>query len=857
MYRSAAVFLIILFSTSVFSADSRTERWNIRIDRLKKIQGEASAGKFDKTFVDKITASEIKSCEEFLSLLDRYRKEDGSLKSDTKKYSLTDIEKKVKEISSPAISLNYMSELFKAAGDTQAKERISSEITQYSAKKFGSAIRITSAEGISMAEQYILERGMAEFDSSLNNTMTDLLSKIQYELSRSDYNSNEADLGRMILKHIEETLSTVKFSENNSFNEKYLLNIPQWKFMEEQFSKIEARNKSIWNFVYKGKSPLNSTENIKDKNSAEEEIFSKAKEKISDMLQNTTPSSGAMGNNPYYEIPDVKRLGITLDEIDKYRNNLAQNISGSEDKELAEKLKGNNTGIAARGINRIDAQFKSEEARIERLKKMKGDIIIYNEEVFKASRNHFYEIRTEIYKYTALSEEFLEALYSSGKTDPQKYIDLHRYRSDRYISYISFSEKLTANTLTLPVTGSEKLHSLYKGTIPKVLASAKSFLKPEAIPAETRAALHREHLKEYAAINADFRTKGSMLINAVRKNYDECNTGFAEISASKKESSINSEVQIGQDETDRLFSFAKKCSDALASMNYTESVLNKYKEEYNRVSEELKKGNKTAGFPGGDASAPFFESIPGFDAAAIDKETATRELLAGEGMEALSGSITLVQYYKRRGFPVKFSPANEEIIIMKQNFTRTPEVIVSAWKMNGKNFRQIDINITAELKKMQNKNAWNSKVNETPKEVLTVDETGINVSFNPPPGWKKIPDPENDHFRKIIFESPDMKGTIELTSICEDEKNLQVLVSLWPEKWGFSMTEKTWGKIKNSDYIKSTAKNRYDGVMESYMVAKNGHVIILSGKTTGDMYRQLNRTLADIFNNMEITGSAI
>jgi len=853
MYRSAAVLFVIFFSISAFSTDSRVERWNYRIDRMKKIQNETLSGKVDKIIVNEITAGEIKSSEEFLNLLERYRKEDGSLKSDTKKYSLAEIEKKVKESSLPAISLYYMSDLYKTAGDIQVIAKISAEISQFAAKKFGSDIKISQAEYASMAEQYILEKGMAEFDSNLSSTTTELLNKIVYELSRTDYNSNEIDINKIIQKQIEGILTAKKFCENTSFNENYLAPVPLWEFISGQYANAEARNRSVWNFVYGGKTPLNSTAGIKDINSAEEEIFSKAKEKISDLLNNTTPGSGAAGNNPYYEIPDVKKLGVTLDEIDSYRKTLMQNVNGSENKDLISKLKGNNTGIAARGIHRIEAQFKSEEMRIDRLKKIKGDIIIYNEELFIASKNHFCTVRDEMYRYAGLSAEFIEALYSAGKTDPQKYIEFHRYRSDRYILYISFSEKLTGNTLNLSASGSEKFHSLYKGTIPKVIASGKDLLKPETIPAEIRKTLSREHLKEYASINADYRTKGSMLITGIRKNYDESVAGFSTAAALKKESLSNSEIQIGQEETDRLFSFAKKCSDSLAAMNYTGTALNRYKEEYSRISDNLKKGNKTAEF-----TADYFSgTVQEFNPEEIERETATRELLAKEGMEALSGSITLVQYYKRKGFPVKFTPTNEEIIIIKQNFTKFPEVVVSSWKMNGKNFRQIDINVTAELKKLQNKNAWNNKVNDTPKEVMSIDETEINVSFNPPAGWKKIPDLENDHFKKIIFESPDMKGTIEITSICDDENNLQVLAGQWPERWGFSMTEKNWGKKNNSDYIKSTAKNRYDRIMESYMIAKDGHVIILSGKTTGDMYRQLNRTLADIFRNLEISESSI
>jgi len=854
MYRSISALFFILISISAFAVDSRVERWNLRIERMKKIQDDASSGRFNRTIIDDIIKGELQSSAEFIDLLNRYKKEDGSLKSETKKYSLTEIEKKVKEISLPAISLYYMSDLYRTAGDMQVKENIAADILRYAAAKFGASIKINQTDSYLMAENYIIEKGVAEFDSAVKSATTDILSKTEYELSRSDYNSNESDLSRIIQKHIEDPVTAVKFPESMIFNEKYLLLTPQWKFIEEQYSGIEERKKSVINFVYAAGVSVHNKNQINDIETAEKEIFDKAKEKISDMLQDTTPGSGAGGSNPYYEIPDLRKLGVAIDEIDRYRKTLMQNINGSENKDLISKLKSNNTGIASRSINRIDAQFKSEEARIERLKKIKGAIIIYNEEVFKASKTHFYNVRDEIYKYADLSAEFIGALYSSGKNDPQKYIEFHRYRSDRYILYISFSEKLTANTSALSLSGSEKLKNLYKGTIQKVLAASKNLLKPGVIPTDVRGTLGKENLKEYAAINSDFRIKGSLLISSSRKNYDECIAGFSRAALSNKESSIDSEIQIGQDETDRLFNFAKKCSSAIAGMNYTENSLQKYKEEYTRVSDELKKGNKPAGFSSDNTLLTFFISVPGFKPELIEQETATRELIAKEGMEALSGSITLVQYYKKKGISVKFAPTAEEINSMKISFSKSPGIDISSWKMNGRNFRQIDLNITAELKKLMNKNAWNTNSNNSVSEFLNIDEAGISVSFSPPAGWEKLPDSRNDHVQKIIFQSPDMKCIVEVTSIYEKDSNLQNLAGLWPEKSGFSMTEKNWGKKNNSDYIKSTAKNRYDGIMESYMFAKNGYVIILSGKTTGDMYRQMNKILSEIFRNLEVKG---
>lgn len=857
MYKYAAVLLIIFFSITASGADSRTERWNLRIERLKKIQNEISSGNAGRSPVDGIISSEIRSSGEFLDILNRYKADDGTLKSETKKYPLSEIENKVREISLPAISLFYLSELYRNAGDMTVKEKIASEITQYSAQKFGSAVKISPAQGILISEYYILEKGISGFDSALKNSTAELLSRIEYELSRSDYNSNETDLAGLIRKQIEDYLPGIKFSDYSSFDEKYLVPVPQWKYITEQYLKAEERNRAVKNFVFARSASAENNNNAYDTDFAEKEIFDRAKEKISDMLQNTTPGSGATGSNPYYEIPDLKKLGAAIDEIDSYRKTLVQNISGSENPDLISRLKSNNAGIASKSIKRMELQFKNEETRIDRLKKGNGNIVIYNEELFKASKAHFNDIREEIYRYADLSAEFIDALYSSGKTDTGKYIEFHKYRSDRYTLYISFAEKLSENLSGLSASGSVKLHSLCKGTMTNVIASVKNLLKPDNIPAEIRGSLNRENLKAYAAINADYRTGAALIISRLRKNYETSIAGFSSAAESRKESMIESESRIGQDETDRLYSFAKKCSEELAAMNYTGTALKKYNAEYTRISEELKKGKMPEGLSDRNPPESFFAIVPGFSPETIDREIASREILAREGMEALSGSVTIVQYYKRKGFPVKITPSNEEIISMKRIFVESPEVTVSSWRMNGKNFRQIDVNVAAELKKLLNKNAWNSNPPVTQAEVLKIYGTDADISFTPPHGWKKISGQQDKKTDKISFESPDMKGVIEVTSICESGSNLQNLAGDWPRRSGFSMVEKNWGRKNNSDYIRSTAKNTYDGIMESYILAKKGYVVILSGKTTGDRYRQLSRTLGEMFTKLEIKEPSI
>lgn len=851
MYRLATLFTILLISSQSFAADSRLERWNQRVDRLKKIQTAAASGRLERPVIDELAVSGIKSSEEFIAILGRYSSEDGSLKTGTKKYSLRDIEQRVQEISSPAVSVAILSGTYSSAENSKLKETISADLNAYIAKHTSGAVKIPLSDLNIMARDYILEAAAGEYDTAAKKLTSDILSKTVYELSRTDYNSSDADLTKIIARHAFDSVNGFRHPLYSGLNENYLASVPMWRFILSDSSRIQKRNSAIISFVKAGGGSLEANPMIRDAGTAEDEIFTKAKSRISHLLKTTTPSSGSTGNNPYYEIPDTGKLRLAVDEIDRYRHSMMRSVTGNESREFIKKIKGNSSGIAERQCSRIEAIFRNEEARIERLKKINGDAVIYNTEVFNAARSHFGEVKGEIIKYGNLSGDFLELYFTSGKTEPGEFKSLHKYKTERYLKYISFAEKLTSDARPLPVSGLDKLNSYYRGVLPAVLNSSKNLLKPEQIPQSARSSMTRDELKEYASINSGFRTDGLALLKAIRGNYDECAAGFSRNAAEKRVSDMESESRIAQDETDRLFSFAKRCSVIILSMNVTEKSLKTYSEVYTQTVESIRRGEKPAGIGGADNSQ-FSSSVNGFNPESIERETATRELIAKEGMESLSGAITLVQYYRRKGVSLNFEPTPQEIASIKLAFTRSPEVNVSSWRMNGKNFRQIDINVTAEIQKLINGSAWNGDLNSASSETVSVKGTGYSITFTPPQGWKKVSAQGNGDDDRVSYESPDKTGIIELTTIHEEEHNIQSLASAWPERSGFSMVEKNWGKKNESDYVKSVSKNSFNRVMESYMIASNGRVIILSGKTSRDMYRKLNKTLGEVFSNLEI-----
>ena len=832
---------------SGYGTDVRIQRWQdrgVRLDALHSKTGSSDTPQI----VREVLGRGIESAGNIKSLLERYSARDGSLRADTRKYSLLEIESRTSEIAIPVISAWYLNAVNDKLANPEYFSKVLTWIAAYANTSKVDGIKPGAPNVNELVRGYIMETAIAHYPDFESSSVKKILSTTQYELSRTDYNSNDIDFERIIMeKSIREMRAAVK-EFNPQFSEILLGNVPEWRLFESRAINAREMERSAETFATRRNIPQSEISG-KGAGHAGRIIFSNARRALSGMIDQSADAGRTAIGNPAYSIPDLKRLNSAIDEIDRYRTALLRRIDGAPGESLSSTARENMRGIAEKHIRLYESAYKKEELRITGLKKNNPKVIIYNEEVFLASKNHFSEIKTELMAYAELSSDFIGAVSSAGMLTPGTYLESLRYTSDRYAEYITFMENLAGRSSELGKMPDPANHGIVKEGVRDSLLYIRRITKSFTVPPELRKNMTKEQLGQLTKINQSYRAQLTSAASSIRSKYEQYNSLYNEALTGAKKANTESEIVIARMEIDALFAFAKECADAVLSMNSTDQFLKEYKNTYETISDDLK--NKSSDrYTDTINSGSILRLVKNFTPAAVENETAGREILAREGNEALSGAITLCRYYAGRGIRVKPVPPETEIRRMREVLNSQPGLRVADWTMTGRNFREIDINCTEKLRKMTEKNAWKSPADtgaESRKETITY--AGVNVTFEPPSGWSsaKI---KCESGSGMKFESPDRKGWIEIYAIPAQPVTLQEFSSSWSGERGFSMVEKGWGKINSEDYFRTVCKDRRNRISETRMVAHKGVVIIVSGYPAKERARHMNGIIEKLFSGI-------
>ncbi len=854
MKKTLYIIILLAIPAILSAGDARVERWNSRIERLNKYKSEVSGNPVYDPSAVSLFNDEIKSAEEFISVLGKYSSGDGSVKAESRKYTVQEIEAYTSEIANPVISVYYSAEMVKACSNPLLKSAVKDDINRYAESKGFPAYKKESRDAEEIAGRYILQRYISGYENFRKKAESEILGMTEYELSRTGYNSNKIDLTEMIIKSAEKVCSSPLNTET-AFNENYLASLPEWKEHERSSDTLNSKMNAVISFAESHGTTITPEDRKKGIEHVENITFNQPGTTIIMMCENTEKAQSTGYNNPVYEIPDFRGIQKAVEEIDRYRGTLSVSVTGAEGNAFINRVKNNNRGLAERYIKQYDNLYARERQRISGLRSKNSSIIIYNEEIFNASEKHFAEIKGKLIAYADLSADYIEAVYSSGRIDPEKYIADYDIKTERKLNYASFIEKLTADSTAAGETADTPIVNTYKGSAKDLLNLTKSMYIPEQIPVNIRSTMTKEHIRSYNRINDSLRVKGTALSVSARKNYEAFLSAYAGALSSKRSGEIASETSIGQDEVDRLMSCAKKCSESAASFTYTSEALKNYLEEYNRITGDIRDGKDLSQYLEKINSGSIIPLVQGFSTEKIDSETKLRDMLVREGSESLSGAIALMQYYSRRGFALKYTYTTEDIKAIKEKLVSGPEVTISSWKMNGKNYRLVDTNSTEGLKKLINRKAWHPVADtgqKQAKEKFSPDGK-IEFAISLPDGWNRSAASEDSSAAlSLSLKSPDLQGKIILRTVKSDNDNIQLFSDEWNRTNGFTQVAKEWGKQNGSDFLMTVSKNKYNAVMESYIIRKDGYVIQVTGITDKKMQATMNRNLKDIFSSLEI-----
>lgn len=849
------IYILLLFIPTVLQGnDARIERWQSRIDRMSGYKSKAAKLTGVIPYAENLFSDEIKSADELISILKRYNSGDGSLKSETRKYTIEEIESATAGIASPVIAVFYTAELIKEEGNPAVKSEIKEEINRYAASKGLNQLKKESREAELLAKKYIIQKFISGYEIYRQKALAEILGLTEYELSRTGYSSNNIDLNRIIISAADKT-SSAGVNRETGFNEAHLINLPEWKDHIESSAINSRKTDAAAAFAESRGIKLTPEEKKKGIPYIEKQVFLADKSLLTIMCENTEKSSASGHNNPSYEIPDFKKIQTAIEDIDHYRKSLTVSMNGAEGNGFLKKIRDNNLGLSEKYLKQYTNLFTRERMRISNLKKSSSGIIVYNEEIFNAAEKHFCGIREKLIAYSNLSSDYIDAIYPAWKIDPEKYLSQYKVKTDKNLEYISFIERITSDAASAGKTGDGRINNLYRSSAKEIFPMMRNLYTAEQIPGDVRSAMSKEHIKTHAEINQSLRIKGTAHALSARKNYDIFTAAYSEAIKSRKEGALASERSIGQEEVDRLMSCAKKFSGTIASLSYTSMALKNYSEEYKQITDDIRDGKDLSHYLEKINSGSIIPLVADFSPEKIDCEIKLRDLLAREGNESLSGAIALMQYYNRKGVALKYIYTPDEIKTIKDNFGIMREETVASWRMNGKNYRLIDTNSTESLKKLINKKAWNPN---TKNELKTLKEKfapagKINFAVSLPDGWSRTTETDDSEAAlSLSFRSPDLLGKILLRAVRFDNDNIQIFSDEWSRTNGFTPVAKEWGKLSGNDYLMTVSKNRYDTVMESYIIRKDGYVIQISGVADRKKYGVMNKSLKDIFSSLEI-----
>ena len=848
------IILIFFIPAALFANDARVERWQSRIDRIINYREKAAKLPFYSKEAEKLFNYEIKSSEEFISILNRYSTGDGTVKAEPRKYTVEEIEQITSNLADPFVTLYYMSEMIKDYGNPAVKSAVKEDVNRYALKKGLPPLKMASREAETLARKYIMQKYLTGYEKSKKKALADILGITEYELSRTGYNSNEIDLAEIIIR-ASEKISSQGINKETPLDEACLTSLSEWKEIEKEAGTINRRTDAAAAFSEKQGIPVSAETRKGGVNLISTQIFSPWRNSLKDICGNTAKTPPAGYNNPLYEIPDFKRIQTAVDDIDGYRNRLISSMNGSEGKGFINKVRKNNSGLAWRQLRLYEKLFQREKMRISSLKESSSGVIIYNEEIFKAAEKHFADIKEKLLFYSDLSSDFIEALYNSWRIDPDEFLAVYRLKTSKNIDTVSFIERLTSEAIPAGKAGNAGINSLYHACTRELFIMMRDLYTGEKIPVEVRSTMTAEQVRAFAGINGELRVKGKALAVSARKNLELFSGEYNKAVASRKESIIASERNLGQDEVDRLFSCATKYAEYISAMDYTAQSLKNYSDEYKKITGDIENGNDLSRYLDKINSGSLIPLVPGFSPEQIESELKLRDMLAREGNESLSGAVALMQYYSRRGYRLKFVYTPEEIQAVKEKFTGTPEVQISSWKMNGRNYRFIDANAAEKLKKLINRKAWHQDLKagaDGEKEKFSPDGN-FNFSISLPEGWKRTLNTERAGSITLSLQSPDLLGAIMLQTEKYENGTLKDFSNGWQKKNGFTPVAKEWGKTNGIDYLVTVSKNSFDRVMESYMIKKGKYIIIISGTTERNRYSSMSRNLKGIFSSLELS----
>lgn len=874
------ISLILILSISDLHAfvNQRYGWWKLHLKNLYQEKGLLIKNNSIDPSVGLLVDNEIKRTKEMLEIFQRDIKDDGSLKNEKKIFSGPEIKEVINKIAPPLFSIFYLEMLANSTGEksgiSSVKNAAVSNISLKINDRFGSVdkgfLKYITEEEISKTEwQYL------EFETKLIKHI-----KCKDPLYGETVNSIEKNIIREImarpvpltLKELNESVieSSVcqlrdRLSEKNTAISNDELN-DSWtwhkitKRMDRLFGQIENIRRMI-DEAGEETSMMQLKNYYQKSRDLEKVVFEKAKERYFDKrnIDVSTQELAPLGHESYVmKIPKNPDGTLLFKDLDSIRNNAVSLISGKEDIEFFNGMDKKFTNTAQKYLKETQHEFSREEGTLRKLLEKNNSIIIPNRDEFQQAKIIFQDKSRLVNGYIFKSIEFLRWISNSKKHDGVEILASYKDKLEmnkKFIKTITaqFEECLPAAHLDIPFVRTQMAYILKRsGNIFHAITLSISADKKDA------SFCSASQINEMKNVKSAFFDN----LKTCKNNMNRSCKLFVNIINNNLTLNLNTDAgmheKIAQNEIDTVLKKIGEYSAFYDKQFYSESAFTNYLTRANEFLADTSKDNTSTDLKNALDNKSLFPAVKDFDKNIIKNEYAAKSYIKREIDTDISRLKTLLKFYKQKNIDIKDSPTEEFFKKLHEKQNRLIEISVAGWKMNEKNFEEIDKKIVHKLIVRQRRLSWQKKSGpenrETTAGQIQLVFPDSNISFNIPSGWtEKSLDGKNAENGVIKnFTSLDNEASILIAKVPLDGRSLQEISSSWAKISGTTILKQKWGKKENLDYFWSISKNSRKKVMEIYTLTAGNNAFIISGMSSGERYNFFKDKLDSVFNSIKL-----
>jgi hypothetical protein len=867
---SIAVILFLSIAADSFGfMETRHQWWEAR---LKKITAEKARLDRDPAADRQVAAllgNEIRRARAVIAVFESDRRNDGSLTHESRAMTGADIAAEADAIVPPLCALRQL-ELMVSDEDDGARAVVRQRIEGMVAAAFNRGNADTASvtdriikedilpgEWKGIATELRLGRIMEDGPRFREQCRDETVRAVADELARRGNAANGKELRSLVLRKAREIAGGYCLRPLAT-DQAVLDRSHTWQSVRSSLERDLPLYKTIMALAAGDTMPLERARNLlKHPDDCEPAFFAGERTAFEGLEVPAKGAAAGKSGERALDIPSLACFLPAIDEMKKMRASMILTLSGREDRQFFDTLRGKLESVIARHTSVTKKAFAREEQNLAN-ERGSGTKPFVNEREFLNAKRSFGRGLGLLAGSAKKSVDLAVLVSSSRKQESGEVVSRYRYRTGRNREYLGFLTALASDCARLPVSGDPGSAKRFAAAYGKTggvftFAGASLSLDPRCRPYLS---------KQDRALVAGLMAESSAAIQSAKGDLRACHDRFSRAAAadagSAKQGRQSLDEKIAQEDIDAHVRYAGECVALHERYRYAGEAFEKYGGLFDAFTRQARTGAVSSALEGAVKNASLISTLSDFDADRIRAEYDSRRFLRAEAVASLSRLATLVQFYRKHGVTARDVPSAEEIAALKGRLTPPAQTRIDSWVMNETNFRDVDRKAAQKLALLVGRGAHAGETagageNARPEDrtLIRLQEPALSLAL--PRGWEEEQVGETELYQGVIksFHAGDGISSLQLVKLPLDNGDAKDAAEAWIKKGGYSLVEKQWRKANNLDCLVILSSDRKKNIYQTCALSIDGFAFLITGSTARNRYQSFRDQFMKIIGSVQ------